>query len=96
MFKTAREKAPCILFIDEIDAIGKKRNKEIGSYDATLNQILVEMDGKMQRCYLLINLLSFDWIACNVLCQHFHWLNLCVVCVQTYLVRSAQEVTYFI
>ena len=51
MFKTAKDKAPCILFIDEIDAIGKKRNKSVGSseYDSTLNQLLVEMDGTLKR-----------------------------------------------
>ncbi|MCO5232953.1 MAG: ATP-dependent zinc metalloprotease FtsH [Chitinophagales bacterium] len=49
LFKTAREKAPCIIFIDEIDAIGRARGKNmIQSNDErenTLNQMLVEMDG---------------------------------------------------
>lgn len=47
-FKQAKEKAPCIVFIDEIDAIGKKRNGNIGGNDEreqTLNQLLTEMDG---------------------------------------------------
>lgn len=47
MFKTARENAPCIIFIDEIDAIGRQRGSG-GSNDEreqTLNQLLVEMDG---------------------------------------------------
>ena len=47
-FKKAREIAPCILFIDEIDAIGKKRDGQIGGNDEreqTLNQLLTEMDG---------------------------------------------------
>ena len=48
LFKQAKEKAPCIVFIDEIDAIGKKRDGQIGGNDEreqTLNQILTEMDG---------------------------------------------------
>ncbi|MDC7220071.1 MAG: ATP-dependent zinc metalloprotease FtsH [Spirochaetales bacterium] len=48
LFKQAREKAPCIIFIDELDAIGKSRANNISSNDEreqTLNQLLVEMDG---------------------------------------------------
>ena len=49
LFKQAKEKAPCIVFIDEIDAIGQKRNSgNIGGNDEreqTLNQLLTEMDG---------------------------------------------------
>lgn len=48
LFKQAKEKAPCIVFIDEIDAIGKKRDGTIGGNDEreqTLNQLLTEMDG---------------------------------------------------
>ena len=48
LFKQAKEKAPCIVFIDEIDAIGKKRNGNIAGNDEreqTLNQLLTEMDG---------------------------------------------------
>ena len=48
LFKQAKEKAPCIVFIDEIDAIGKKRDGHVGSNDEreqTLNQLLTEMDG---------------------------------------------------
>ena len=48
LFKQAKEKAPCIVFIDEIDAIGKKRDGQVGGNDEreqTLNQLLVEMDG---------------------------------------------------
>ena len=48
LFKQAKEKAPCIVFIDEIDTIGKKRDGQIGGNDEreqTLNQLLTEMDG---------------------------------------------------
>ena len=48
LFKQAKEKAPCIVFIEEIDAIGKKRDGQVGGNDEreqTLNQLLTEMDG---------------------------------------------------
>ena len=48
LFKQAKEKAPCIVFIDEIDTIGKKRDGQLGGNDEreqTLNQLLTEMDG---------------------------------------------------
>ena len=48
LFNQAKEKAPCIVFIDEIDAIGKKRDGQMGGNDEreqTLNQLLTEMDG---------------------------------------------------
>ena len=48
LFKQAKEKAPCIIFIDEIDAIGKKRDASLSTNDEreqTLNQLLSEMDG---------------------------------------------------
>lgn len=48
LFKRAQQMAPCIIFIDEIDAIGKSRDNQMGSNDEreqTLNQLLAEMDG---------------------------------------------------
>ena len=47
LFKQANEKAPCIIFIDEIDAIGKRRDTGMGNdeREQTLNQLLTEMDG---------------------------------------------------
>lgn len=65
MFALARENAPCILFIDEIDAMGKKRSS--GTYgggvhseaENTLNQLLTEMDGKLFRCFPLAKIYAF-------------------------------------
>lgn len=57
LFKQAREKAPCIVFIDELDAIGKGRGVSISSNDEreqTLNQLLVEMDGFDSRDGVII------------------------------------------
>ena len=57
LFRQAREKAPCIIFIDEIDAIGKSRTGSISGNDEreqTLNQLLVEMDGFDSRSSVII------------------------------------------
>ncbi len=57
LFKQAKEKAPCIVFIDEIDAIGKKREGNIGGNDEreqTLNQLLTEMDGFEENSGVII------------------------------------------
>jgi cell division protease FtsH len=57
LFKQAREKAPCIIFIDELDAIGKSRTNMMGGHDEreqTLNQLLVEMDGFDPRVGVII------------------------------------------
>ncbi|MGA1824000.1 MAG: ATP-dependent zinc metalloprotease FtsH [bacterium] len=57
LFKQAREKAPCIIFIDELDAIGKSRGPAISGNDEreqTLNQLLVEMDGFDSRTGVII------------------------------------------
>lgn len=48
LFHQAKESSPSIIFIDELDAVGKKRQNKMGSNDereSTLNQLLVEMDG---------------------------------------------------
>jgi len=58
LFKQAREKSPCIIFVDELDAIGKARgNVAVGGHDEreqTLNQLLVEMDGFDARSGVII------------------------------------------
>ena len=58
LFKQAKEKAPCIVFIDEIDAIGQKRNSgKLGGNDEreqTLNQLLTEMDGFEENTGVII------------------------------------------
>jgi cell division protease FtsH len=57
LFKQAREKSPCIIFIDELDAIGRSRVNAIGGNDereTTLNQLLVEMDGFDSRTGVII------------------------------------------
>lgn len=57
LFRQAKEKAPCIVFIDEIDAIGKKRDGQIGGNDEreqTLNQLLTEMDGFEENTGVII------------------------------------------
>lgn len=57
LFSQAKEKAPCIVFIDEIDAIGKKRDGQLSSNDEreqTLNQLLTEMDGFQENIGVII------------------------------------------
>ena len=57
LFSQAKEKAPCIVFIDEIDAIGKKRDGQLSSNDEreqTLNQLLTEMDGFQENIGVVI------------------------------------------
>ncbi len=57
LFKQAKEKAPCIVFIDEIDAIGQKRDGRLSSNDEreqTLNQLLTEMDGFEENTGVII------------------------------------------
>ena len=57
LFRQAKEKAPCIVFIDEIDAIGQKRDGRLGGNDEreqTLNQLLTEMDGFEENTGVII------------------------------------------
>ncbi len=57
LFRQAKEKAPCIVFIDEIDAIGQKRDGRLSSNDEreqTLNQLLTEMDGFEENTGVII------------------------------------------
>ncbi len=56
LFQRAKKNAPCIVFIDEIDALGRKRNAHAGNEerDQTLNQILVELDGFDQSCNVVV------------------------------------------
>ena len=62
MFQLARKNAPCILFIDEIDAVGRKRGgKSFGGHseqENTLNQLLVEMDGECRKIETVLILCS--------------------------------------
>ena len=55
LFKQAQQMAPCIVFIDEIDAIGKSRDTAMGGgndeREQTLNQLLAEMDGRTKDCF---------------------------------------------
>lgn len=55
LFKEARQNQPCVIFIDEIDAVGRKRNEnDISGVDATLNMILAEMDGFSPREQVIV------------------------------------------
>jgi ATP-dependent Zn protease len=76
LFAKARKKAPCIVFIDEIDAVGRKRSQASWHNDereSTLNQLLVELDGtslslslSLQFHILFLSLLLFTFIRFTV------------------------------
>lgn len=69
MFAQARSNAPCILFVDEIDAVGRKRSgRSFGGHNEqenTLNQLLVEMDGNflIQNYRILLSSITY---TCNL------------------------------
>lgn len=76
MFAQARANAPCILFVDEIDAVGRKRSgRSFGGHNEqenTLNQLLVEMDGNLlifQNNRILFSIIIY---ACNTICSVFY------------------------
>lgn len=76
MFAQARANAPCILFVDEIDAVGRKRSgRSFGGHNEqenTLNQLLVEMDGNLlifQNNRILFSLIIY---ACNTIHSVFY------------------------
>lgn len=76
MFAQARANAPCILFVDEIDAVGRKRSgRSFGGHNEqenTLNQLLVEMDGNLlifQNNRILFSLIIY---ACNTMYSVFY------------------------
>lgn len=82
MFSMARKHAPCILFIDEIDAVGRKRGgRSFGGHseqENTLNQLLVEMDGKI-TAYGLLNLYITTVFSIKSLNQCYDYLSLKLV-----------------
>jgi AFG3 family protein len=90
LFQNARKSTPCIIFIDEIDAIGKSRSKQNfgGGNDereATLNQILTEMDGfasTEQVCFS-----RFDPKPCNMLTVYYRSLSLLVPTVLMFWIK---------
>lgn len=76
MFAQARANAPCILFVDEIDAVGRKRSgRSFGGHNEqenTLNQLRVEMDGNLlifQNNRILFSLIIY---ACNTIYSVFY------------------------
>lgn len=82
MFAQARANAPCILFVDEIDAVGRKRSgRSFGGHNEqenTLNQLLVEMDGNLlifQNSRILFSLIIY---ACNTIYSVFYDLTLLI------------------
>jgi len=89
MFSMARKNAPCILFIDEIDAVGRKRGgRSFGGHseqENTLNQLLVEMDGKK------------DWWNSIVVCINMMLnLNECIMLMMTNITSQQLFISFFI
>lgn len=78
LFKEARARAPCIVYIDEIDAVGKKRSTTMSGFsnteeEQTLNQLLVEMDGEHPPRLLLRGEKGFQLFQNS----HFHSAYVC-------------------
>ena len=73
LFAEARKKSPCIIFIDEIDAVARKRSSgKFGGNDereATLNQMLVEMDGFKERD-VYDSTIHEVAVGCGRVCKH--------------------------
>lgn len=93
LFKEARARAPCIVYIDEIDAVGKKRSTTMSGFsnteeEQTLNQLLVEMDGEYPPWLLLRGEKSFQLflnspflVGFHCLCLLFQNLILMLICI---------------
>lgn len=86
LFKEARTRAPCIVYIDEIDAVGKKRSTNMSGFsnteeEQTLNQLLVEMDGMKEMLHERNDLLiiGLDWIGIFYLVQPINFIFLIIV-----------------
>lgn len=81
----ARKNAPCIVFIDEIDAVGRKRGRgnfgDQSEQENTLNQLLVEMDGK--QLSHLSQCLEVSYSICLI----FHDIFVCYLCFFHYRVQ---------
>lgn len=75
MFKQAKQSAPCLIFIDEIDAVGRQRGTGLGGghdeREQTLNQLLTEMDGLelMKELSLLLQLIDQMYLILHYLDQ---------------------------
>lgn len=86
LFKEARTRAPCIVYIDEIDAVGKKRSTTMSGFsnteeEQTLNQLLVEMDGEHSSQLLLWGEKGFQ------LFQNSRFLGgSCCLCLLSYII----------
>lgn len=82
MFAQARKNAPCIIFIDEIDAVGRARGRSsnfggVDERENTLNQLLVEMDGMYFDCYFFMLFCVDKWTNNILLVEIFAGRNFC-------------------